>query len=217
MTANTSLITHVEIRKRPVKQNIVIQRCWAATRKNLVVAALYMPGLNNQNLKNLNNQHYKAKRLLECIGRFATGTILWDGEKQDIYFVQDNAIGLQDILMVFRPNFFQSSQGNENDKIPWGSDCMDFGKYAINLGKYWGVIKDNKMIAAAPMSVPTNVDFPEYRDHAIEFLGLFGDRKGGELFFFLNTQTFTFVKRPNHPKRTKQPKVYTFEVNLMEY
>lgn len=74
----------------------------------------------------------------------------------------------------------------------------------LALGKHWAAIKDNRVIAVLSMSVPADIDFPEYRKRAFACLELLGKVKGGEVIE-RDGERYFLLPHPNE-NRSKQPK-----------
>lgn len=77
----------------------------------------------------------------------------------------------------------------------------------VSLGKYWAALSDGKVLGVISMSVPSDVDFCEYRLRAVACLSLLGKVKGGEVierdgqrYFLLQHGNAARSKNPKPPK-----------------
>lgn len=70
------------------------------------------------------------------------------------------------------------------------------------VGKYWAAVSGDLVINLISMRVPSSVDFDQYRNKAVECLGLLGEVKTGEVV--VRNGKPVFVQRKNHQNRSKQ-------------
>jgi len=72
------------------------------------------------------------------------------------------------------------------------------------MGKCWAAVRDSSVVGLISMSVPSDVDFEQYRERAVACLGLVGEVKAGEIVE--RDGSHYFVKRLTHAKRSKKPR-----------
>lgn len=73
---------------------------------------------------------------------------------------------------------------------------------AMNLGKCWAALRDDKVLGVIAMRVPNDVDFEEFRIKASQCLELLGEVKSGELIERDGERYF--LRRPAHANRGKK-------------
>lgn len=110
---------------------------------------------------------------------------------------------MKDIKNLNLSPFAKTGLSKTSKKV--SNDMNDIKSKNVSLGKYWVALKDNQVMGMISMRVPNDIDFDDYREKAIDCLGLLGDVKSGEVIETSEKEKY-FLQRLTHANRSKKPR-----------